>query len=223
MDSTWSVEAKLDWFRRQRFQRQAEDFKRRYGVLPVVGGAPTLPTTLATLRAASTKNTFTGPATLLSDDARGPFSTDWFNVAGSVFEQEAMGVLSVASATTPTFSFSTQYATTLGGTYTSLCSNTATASGSGVTNVNWYYLMAGVVRAAAGASSTILATGMLSWDIATVGTITELWVRNANPPTAVTVDTSTGAAFLDLQGTWSASNVNNTVTTNFYRLTNLMN
>ena len=196
-------------------ERQAQGIPRSIG-----GGAPTPATTLAVIRAAKTTNTFTGPATLLSDDARGTFNADWFNVVGATFKQEAMGTLSVTG--TPTFSFSTQWATSVGGSYTSLCSNTATAAGSGIQNVNWYYSAFGSVKAAAGAATTVLVTGILTWDIATLGTFAQLWVRNANPPTAVTVSLATGAVSIDLQGTFSASSASNTVTVNYYTLASFM-
>jgi hypothetical protein len=198
--------------------------QRRFSILqgrplPIIGGAPQLQTTLAELKAAVTKNTFTGPATILGADNVGPFSMDWFNNTGAIWEQESMGILS--STGTPTIIFRTAFGSVPGTIATSLCVAPTITTASGVANADWYYFVIGRIAAASGSTSTMLVSGNLINNINALATIATQFIKNATPPTAVTTDLSTGTPLIDLQVTWSASSVSNTITTNHYRLSAL--
>lgn len=228
-------QARLEAFRQATHEIQAasiDELRRaaaEYGVRdprpwrqrPVRGGAPQLPITVATLDTPTTTNTFTGPQSLINAKARGPLSMDAFYTRGAHFQQEAMGTLSVTSATTPTIVFGTYGGNVSGTITTALCVNSAITSGSGQQNSDWYYQVNGIVVAANSASSTVLASGYVTNNIAATATVVNTVVKNATPPSAVTLDLSGGAVFLDLKGTFSASSATNTVTTNFYFITSL--
>lgn len=204
--------------------------EREHGVpvKPIGGGAPSPQTNLAVMRNAVTNNTFTTDRSIIGTtagvpaDTSGPFSADWFNVNGAMWEMEAMGVISSVSSCTwiwqtkfdkvvPTSS-STSLATT--GTIT------ATAN---PTNVDWYYLVMGRTISANGAASTTLCTGYLQAQIVTAAANNIItYVKNATPPTAITTDWSLGSVFLDLRVTCGTSSSSNTITTNFYRLSTLL-
>jgi hypothetical protein len=193
------------------------------GTRLIGGGAPTLQVTLGVTYLAVTNNTFTGPQSLIEADGRGPFSMDYFNRPGALWEQEAMGTLGVAAATTPTIVFGSYFGNVSGTITTALAVTAAITSGSGQVNSDWYYFVIGRTVAANVASSTMLVTGYLVSNIAATATVVTQMAKNAAPPTAVTVDMSGGAVFLDFKGTFSASSATNTATVNFYRLSSLIN
>lgn len=179
-------------------------------------GAPALQATLASLKASVTKNTFTTFATVIGDDCRGPFSTDYFNSLGASWMMEAMGVMSTTG--TPTVQFRAAFGTALATIATMLCQSGVLTTISGLANINWYCKVIGVVKQASGATSTMLVTGYVIAQIVTAAANNIInYMTNATPPTAITTDLST-AAYLDLQVQWGTSNVANTTTTNAYML-----
>lgn len=218
-----STEGQLDYWRRA---TEPQVTRTRMGLyraagepLPVGGGAPQLPTVLATLDAAFTANTYTAAQTIIGPKVTGPFSADYFKTLGASWEVEAVGVMS--SSATPTFVIGTYYGV-LASTITTILNVTAAQTTiSGLANIPWYWRGFGHTRATSGATATILATGVLFGQVATAAAGNNtIFSVNATPPTAVTCDMSS-ASFLDLKGTWSASNASNTTTVNYYRLMSL--
>lgn len=219
-----SQEAKLAEFRRRSrpaVARAWADLNRACGTpdarVPFGGpGAAQLVATIATLGASVTKNTFTTAATIIGDQDRGPFSVEYFNSTLCSWEIEAMGIVSTTG--TPTLQFLVKAASTLAGlTMIAQAPASATATLSGLANVDWYLKVIGKTAAAAGTASTFLATGVmlgLIWS----STVLQTFAKNATPPTAVTVDLTAGNVFVDLQAAWGTSSISNTITTNFYSL-----
>lgn len=218
--------------RLDRFRSVADDFEERFlwnarkGVFPrytndgvpiIGGGAPALPVTLTTLRAASvTANTFLGPQTIIAPEAVGPFSVDYFKTLGASFRQEASGIIS--STATPTFALGTYFGTVIGTITTVLAITAAQTTISGIANVDWLWRLVGVTKAISGTTATILAVGILISQIATAAANNIVaFAKNATPPTAVTCDLSS-AVFLDLKATWSASAAGNSTVCNDYSL-----
>ena len=196
------------------------------GVRLIGGGAPSLMTVLATLPAAATANTYTTAQSILSSTTTnqtsiGPFSTDYFKTTGATWEQEAMGIISVTSATTPTFAMGTYYGVVIGTVTTVLCITGAQTTISGMQNVNWYWNAFGHTRTITGTTGTMLCTGILIGQLAIAAAgNNSIYAVNATPPTAVTTDFSTNV-FIDLKGTWGTSASTNTTTVNFYNLKSL--
>lgn len=223
-----STEAQLEAFRREGARRQARLLSQLYRdttppghPLPIGGGGPALQTTLAILHAPVTKNNFTSAATIIGDDDRGPFSVDWFNLAGAAWIMEAMGV--VSTTVTPTIAFRAAFGTVLATITTSLCTTATITTASGLANVNWYLWIGGRTANAAGSTSTTRASGYLMAQLATAAANNIInYLTNATPPSDVTTDFSS-AVFLDLQVTWGTANASNTTTTNFYRLASVNN
>lgn len=197
------------------------------GLRPVGGGAPVLPITLAMLNGSVVNNTFTGPQTLLAVAAAqaqdvGPHGIDYFKKVGSTWEQEAMGIISTTA--TPTIAIGTYWGVVVGTITVVLAISPTITTASGLANVDWYYKVMGRTVVSSGSSSTIIVTGILWGNIealgATAATEPTQPVKNATPPTAVTVDLSS-SAFIDLKATFSASAAGNAITTNFYKLASL--
>lgn len=213
MADSW--EEKFLWeARRDIFQphRTAE------GLRIVGGGAPVLPVTLTTLRAASaTVNTITGPSSIIAPEAVGPFSVDYFKTLGASWRQEASGVISCTA--TPTFAIGTYFGTVIGTITTVLAITAAQTCISGLANVDWFYRVVGVTKAISGTTATMLVAGYLLGQIA-IAAANNIFAasKNATPPSAVTADLSS-AVFLDLKATWSASSASNQTTVNDYSLT----
>jgi hypothetical protein len=220
-----SLEEKLARFRRSSLQLEAE---RRWELARALrregrvgGGAPQLVTALTALKGSVTNNTFLGPQSVIGADNRGPFGVDYFETFGATWTMEAMGILGVTAATTPTIAFRVTFGTVFATISTMLAQHTAITAISGVANVDWYLKIFGVTKLASGAASTMLVTGWLIAQIATAAAGNNTTpLKNATPPTAVVTDLS-GSAFLDLQATWSASAVGNSLVTNFYELLSL--
>lgn len=174
------------------------------------------------MRAPLTKNTFTGPNSILDLSTRGPFSPDWFNAPGAQWEMEALGVASTTG--TPTLiirtAFGTASADPLG---TSLCNTKTFTTISGMANVSWYLYVVGRVTTASGATSTMRCQGILAnqFEIAAAGNNTSFLPASGTAPTDVTTDL-TGNVYLDVQATWGTSSISNTITTEHYRLTSVM-
>lgn len=219
--------ARLAYFRRLaeptdrvvRRNLMAAIYQDKHGIRPVGGGAPQIQATLTSLDASVTKNTFTTFATIVGDDNRGPFSTDYFNTLGATWTQESMGIMSTTA--TPTVQFRTAFGTVLATIATMLAQSAVLTTISGLANINWYLKTMGVVKAASGATSTMLVTGYVISQIVTAAANNIIsYMTNATPPTAVTTDLST-AVFLDLQLQWGTSSVSNTTTTNYYALSSL--
>lgn len=201
-------EARRDLFRPR---RSAE------GIPLIGGGAPVLPVTLTTLKAASaTVNTITGPSSIIAPEAVGPFSVDYFKTLGASWRQEASGVISCTA--TPTFALGTYFGTVIGTITTVLAITAAQTCISGLANVDWWYRVVGVTKAISGSTATMLVAGFLTGQIATAAANNIVApAKNATPPTAVTTDLSS-AVFIDLKATWSASSVSNQTTVNDYIL-----
>jgi hypothetical protein len=209
------------------WQLPRSSYRDRGLPLPIGGGAPTLQTTLAILRAPVTNNTFTTSRSIIGTtagavaDCSGPFAVDWFNVAGASWEQEGMGVISTTG--TPTISFQTTFGSAAGSVTTSLCTSATITTASALANVDWYYYVMGRTTVAAAASSTTIAFGYVQSQLATAAANNIInYVKNATPPTAVTTDWSAGQVWIDLRATWGTSSSSNTITTNFYRLSSLL-
>ena len=204
--------------RRQFTHLMSAEHERKYGVRRVGGAAPALQTTLSSLKASVTKNTFTTFATIIGDDNRGPFAVDYFNTPGAGWLIEAMGIIGVAAATTPTVQFRMAYGTTLAAISTMLAQTGVLTSISGMANVPWYAKVMGVVKQASGATSTMLVTGwVLSQIVIAAANNIVNWMSNATPPTAVVTDLSS-SVYLDLQAQWGTSNVANSIRTDTYLL-----
>jgi hypothetical protein len=206
---------------------EMEEYQWLYkrGLRPIGGGAPSLMTVLATLPGPATANTYTTAQTILSSSTTnqtsvGPFSVDYFKTTGATWEQEAMGIISVAAATTPTFAMGSYYGTAIAAA-TVLCITVAQTCISGMANVNWYYNAFGHTRTITATTATMLVTGVLIGQLATAAAGNNtIYAVNATPPTAVTTDLST-SVYIDLKGTWGTSSASNTTTVNFYNLKSL--
>jgi hypothetical protein len=195
-----------------------------FGKRIVRGGAPTFPTTIAWMKNTLTKNTFTGPNSILDTSNRGPFQVDWFNSVGAQWEMEALGLAGVAAATTPTIimriAFGVASADPLG---TSLAaSKTFTAISGMGPSVPWYLYAVGRTVLAQGATSTMRVQGVITqqFEIAAAGNNVAFMPASGTAPSDVTTDLSS-SVYLDLQVTFSVSNVANQFITEMYRLTSV--
>lgn len=187
------------------------------------GGAPTFPTTLAAMRLPFTKNTFTGPNSILDLSCRGPFSPDWFNAPGAQWEMESMGVASTTG--TPTVIWRVAMGVASADPLGTSLANTATLTCiSGMANISWYFYVIGRTVLAQGSTSTMRVQGLFTQQfvIAAAGNNVAFLPASGTAPTDVTTDISSNV-YLDMQATWSASSVSNTITTEHYRLTSVMN
>lgn len=216
------LQSKLDFAARESTPSRYRD--AIFGRKLIGGGAPALVVSLASLRAPVVTNTFAGPKSLIDTPSVGPLSVDAFKSQGASWKQEAMGVISVTAASTPTIVFSTYYGVVANTITNLLAATPAITTASGIANIDWYYVAFGRVVANSGATSTMLVTALLFGNIealgATAATEPVQYGKNATPPTAVTTDLSS-SAFLDLQGTFSTSAVGNQITVNFYTLLSL--
>jgi hypothetical protein len=194
-----------------------------FGKFRVGGGAPAFPTTIAWMKNTLTKNTFTGPNSILDLSNRGPFQVDWFNSVGAQWEMEAMGVASVVAATTPTIimriAFGTASADPLG---TSLANTKTFTAISGMATIPWYLYAIGRTVLAQGATSTMRVQGYLlnQFETAAAGNNASFLPASGTAPADVTTDIS-ASAYLDLQVTFSASAAGNQFITEMYRLTSV--
>jgi hypothetical protein len=198
-----------------------ESFHRDGLPLPVGGGTTFSGVeTLAEQNSAVTVASTTTPTSLLQGDDRGPFPPSYFSRIGAELMVEATGVISTSGTPTLLIRLCSGIAwSATAVTTTPLCGTnamTATATATGLANADYFIRLIGTTRSIGGQSSTLLVTGYM---LGLVFSTTQPYVvlKNATPPTAVTVDFSVNV-YLDLVATWGTSSASNTITQNAYNL-----